>query len=117
MIFRFIVLKRSHWNDLQFFILFFFLNKKFFSYLSHFSGFLFSKYDDVAKIRFWNAYIHWKCRIPCGFLFSKYDDVAQIRFWNAYIRWKCRTPRLLSTDSNSNDAVLKNSSQCQLKEF
>ena len=44
-------------------------NKKVFSYLSHFSGFLFSKYDDVAQIRF--------C---AGFLFSKYDDVAQYEY-------------------------------------
>ena len=65
MIFWFIILKRSHWNDLQFFYLLKKNKKKFFSYLSRFSGFLFSKYDDVAQIRF--------C---AGFLFSKYDDVA-----------------------------------------
>ena len=37
----------------------------FFSNLSRFSGFFFSRYDDVAQIRF--------C---VRFLFSRYDDVA-----------------------------------------
>ena len=78
MIFRFIILKRLHWNDLQFFYFFKKIKKKF-SYLSRFSGFLFSKYGDVAQIRF--------C---AGFLFSKYDGVAQIRFCAAYIRWVCQ---------------------------
>ena len=99
MIFRFIVLKRSHWNDLQFFY-FFKKTKKFFlifrispdfysqnmmTWYKYDFGtliyvgsarFLFSKYDDMAQIRF--------C---AGFLFSKYDDVTQIRFCAAYMRW------------------------------
>ena len=52
MIYNFFILKKKN-------------KKKSFSYLSHFSGFSFSKYDDVAQIRF--------C---VRFLFSKYDDVA-----------------------------------------
>ena len=43
--------------------------KNFFSYLSRFSGFFFSRYDDVAQIRF--------C---VRFLFSRYDDVAQCEY-------------------------------------
>ena len=56
-------------NDLIEMICNFFKEKFFFSYRSRFSGFLFSRYDDVAEIRF------------CArFLFSRYDDVAQCEY-------------------------------------